>query len=354
LSFPPDRFPIPAPVNPALEKELTDNLERLQKPNTTLGFFADIWIRLGLQQQRAVPAMPRGSLLLFAGDNALATEQAPPPSGLSTPAQIMDILHGQAAFQQYPAENALPYRLVDVGVDFSFESNLSYWLHHGNRFINARLANGVAHPLQYPAMPTAHSQAAVDLGSKMAQREHHHGHNLLALSSLAWGAPLVAFVLHCAATDARPEALARGTRTLLGLPEEEGAALTRRVLRSHPKTTDGLTLLSLYGSYEMAALVGALLEGASRRMTLLIDGYAAAVALLLARAWQPEVVAYALWAHTPWQGAHRALYEELGAPPCLHPGAAEYAAGEGSMLAWSALQGKMATLGKPEPGEGPY
>lgn len=266
----------------------------------------------------------------------------------------MDILHGQAAFQQYPAEAILPYRLVDVGVDFSFESNLSYWLHHGNRFINARIGNGADHPLHYPAMPTAHSRAALDLGSKMVQREHHHGCQFLALSSLAWGGPLLAFILHCAATETRPEELAQGTENLLGLPEKEAASLARRVLRSHPKTTDGITQLSLYGSYEIAALVGAILEAASRRITVLIDGYPAAVALLLAQAYHPETSGYTLWAHAPGHPAHRKVYKEVGAPPTLHPGPAEYAPGEGAMLAWSILQGKMATLGKPSSGEAPF
>ena len=299
-----------------------------------LGFFSDVLVRLGLHQRQTFPEIRKASLLVFAGDHGLAQKEFPPPHDQATSQQVLDLLHAQAPLHHLPAPDEFSLKIIDAGIDFSFESNLTYWLHHGTRLINGRIARGTENLLDYPAMNTAHTEAALDLGRKIVQREVHHGSNFIALSGLGWGDGISQLSLTAAYLEQDPHGLVHSSEPWYQKSASEAAVLVDRILRSHPKTRDPVTLLSLLGSYEIAALLGGILEGASQRVSLLIDNSSAATALLLAQALHPEVLYYSLYSHRGALLFHRRIQEHHQAQPILD---APTEGGPGVNATWSLL-----------------
>jgi nicotinate-nucleotide--dimethylbenzimidazole phosphoribosyltransferase len=112
------------------------------------------------------------------------------------------------------------------------------------------------------------------------------------------------------------ECVGRGT----GL-DNAGLAKKRNVLASalahHAVSNDPLAVLATFGGFEIAMMTGAYLAAAQARMTILVDGFIATAALLVADAFAPNVREYCVFAHASNEAGHRRMLDHFGALPLL-------------------------------------
>jgi len=111
----------------------------------------------------------------------------------------------------------------------------------------------------------------------------------------------------------------------------------RQVLALHAGATAPLDALAAFGGFEIATLVGAVLQAAEERRVIVVDGFIASAAVLVAQALQPCVVQRCVAAHCSAEPGHLLLLERLGLDPLLN---LELRLGEGSggALAWPLLE----------------
>jgi nicotinate-nucleotide--dimethylbenzimidazole phosphoribosyltransferase len=95
--------------------------------------------------------------------------------------------------------------------------------------------------------------------------------------------------------------------------------------------------LHTFGGFEIAMMVGAMLGAAEQKALLLIDGFIATSALLVASKLQPNILQYCIFAHRSDENAHRALLDYLGAKPLLDIGL-RLGEGTGAALAYPLVQ----------------
>lgn len=76
-------------------------------------------------------------------------------------------------------------------------------------------------------------------------------------------------------------------------------------------------MLAKLGGLEIAAMVGAYLGGAARRVPLLVDGFIATTAALLACRLSPSVRDYLIFGHRSREPGHAHALAALGAHPLL-------------------------------------
>ena len=81
-----------------------------------------------------------------------------------------------------------------------------------------------------------------------------------------------------------------------------------------------MQVLATFGGFEIAMMVGAMLGAAERKAVLLIDGFIASSALLIARKLQLNILQYCVFAHCSGEAGHRQLLNYLGANPMLDLG----------------------------------
>jgi nicotinate-nucleotide--dimethylbenzimidazole phosphoribosyltransferase len=141
-----------------------------------------------------------------------------------------------------------------------------------------------------------------------------------------------AMLLHRVAGWPLEECVGRGT----GLDD---AGLSRKMLLLQtasarcPQELSPLAALTEFGGFELAMLVGAILEAAHHRCLVVIDGFAVSVAALIASGIDSGALEHCVFSHCSAEKAHRALLRRLGVQPLLD---LELRLGEasGAALAW--------------------
>jgi NaMN:DMB phosphoribosyltransferase len=105
---------------------------------------------------------------------------------------------------------------------------------------------------------------------------------------------------------------------------------------------DALDLVAACGARRTALVAGAMIEAASRRMPVLVDGHAVSAAWLALRV-APGAAGYMLFADRPADGASRLMLARLGVCPLLDL-EARFAPGVGAALAWPIVAASVAFL----------
>jgi nicotinate-nucleotide--dimethylbenzimidazole phosphoribosyltransferase len=94
-----------------------------------------------------------------------------------------------------------------------------------------------------------------------------------------------------------------------------------------------MAILLCLGGFEIAALVGSYIKAGQQGLPILVDGFIATVAALVAVAINPGCRAWMLFAHRSAEPGHRLVLEALNAQPLLE---LDMRLGEGSGAAIAA------------------
>jgi nicotinate-nucleotide--dimethylbenzimidazole phosphoribosyltransferase len=123
--------------------------------------------------------------------------------------------------------------------------------------------------------------------------------------------------------------------------DEAGLERKRRVLEAtlahHGHAQEPLAVLATLGGFEIAMLVGALLQGAHERRVLVIDGFIVTVALLVAHALAPSVLDYCVFSHRSEEPGHAPLLARLEAEPLMNL-SMRLGEGSGAAVAWPLVE----------------
>ena len=95
------------------------------------------------------------------------------------------------------------------------------------------------------------------------------------------------------------------------------------------------------GGLEIAALVGAYIASAQQRLPVMVDGFIATAAALLAVEINPSVRPWMMFAHQSAEKAHKLALEKLDAKPILNLGL-RLGEGSGAALAVPLIQSALA------------
>lgn len=295
MSLSNQNFQIIRPDDSVIRRELRAFIQQKLKPYGALGLFEPLVYRLAQAQKKVPPQLKHPALLIFAADHGCARNlnfKTP----FYTASLILDNLQSDSLLQALNKSSRFKIKMIDTGVNYAFEGNFAYWLNHGNKLINAKIGEGTADFTQYPALTTAQAHEAFNLGIRLVNREHHHACNFLAFAGLGKGASAASLAICAAVLDYKPTDLTAANEKLEGLEIESLLQLSETALKKHPKTHDAFTILTLFGGYELAALVGAMLRAAELRIVFMIDNLPAAAALLLAAQFNEDVSQYAIMA----------------------------------------------------------
>ena len=117
----------------------------------------------------------------------------------------------------------------------------------------------------------------------------------------------------------------------------------REVLARHPDAQAPLEALAAFGGFEIATMVGAVLQAAHERRVVVVDGFIATSAVLVATHLQPHVLQRCVFAHRSGERGHALMLAHLKAEPLLDLGL-RLGEGSGAALAWPLLVSACALL----------
>jgi nicotinate-nucleotide--dimethylbenzimidazole phosphoribosyltransferase len=182
---------------------------------------------------------------------------------------------------------------------------------------DAKIATGSADMLAGPALTVRQLDRALAAGADLCAELCGRGVDCLALGEIGIGNTATTAALACALTGAAPELMVgRGSGLDAAGLERKRAVVTAAIERHGAPLAVREALLAV-GGLELAALAGAIVEAAARRLPVIIDGYAVGAAALAAVGLRPAAGEVLIAAHRSSEPGHGLVLAELGLEPLL-------------------------------------
>jgi nicotinate-nucleotide--dimethylbenzimidazole phosphoribosyltransferase len=248
---------------------------------------------------------------------------------------VENFLAGGAAVSVLARQHGLALTVVDAGVakDIAPRAGLQI----------RKVAPGTDDCSIGPAMSTAQCEQALAAGADVVRGLPG---NALLLGEMGIGNTSSAALLMAQLTG-EPLNLCVGRGT--GLDDagmQRKLAVLQHALSLHADAREPLAALAALGGFEIAMMCGAVLEAAAQRRVIVVDGFIASSAVLVAQALQPLVLQRCVFAHQSDESGHARMLARMGAQgvqPLLHLGL-RLGEGSGAALAWPLLQSACAIL----------
>lgn len=293
-----------------LQEKLRHKIDTKTKPLGALGTLEALAFQIGNIQNTLEPAISNPTIIVFAGDHGIAKEGMvnPYPQEVTTQ-MVYNFIQGGAAINIFSNTHGIDLKIVDAGVNHSFENKLP--------LIDAKIDFGTKNYRIEPAMTEDQCLSAIEKGAKLVATAHANGVNTIGFGEMGIGNTSSAALLMTYFTNTPIEdCVGAGT----GLNDKgigNKIKILTEVLNKHcPKNT--IDALATYGGFETAMIVGGLLKAAELEMVILIDGFIVTSALLVAKKIAPSVTDYCIFAHTSNEKGHTKMLAHLNASPLLH------------------------------------
>ena len=328
-------LPVVRRLDPALKPALQAHLDDLTKPLGALGGLEDLALQLAWIAGTPKPAHPAAYLLTFAGDHGIARHGTSAYPAEVTPQMVANLAQGGAASSVLCRLHGITHRVIDVGVAVPCPFP-------GVR--QRKVLPGTRDPLTGSAMTRAEAEACLQAGVDEVADLPAQPFALLAVGEMGIGNSAVAALLACVLGGLTPEEAVGPGTGLQGEALARKVETVRRVLEARrPDAADPLGALAEVGGAEFGAMAGAMLAGAARGWAVVVDGYIAGAAALLALRLDPVLRDYLVWSHRSAEpGAARLLYN-LEVRPVLDLGL-RLGEGSGAALAIPVLRSACAVM----------
>ena len=292
----------------ALEPALQKLLDEKAKPVGSLGQLEDLAIQIGLVRGELKPQLGKARSVIFAGDHGLTEEgvSAHPPE--VTAAMVQNFLAGGATISAFTRIAGAELSVVDAGVKFPVTA--------GPGFIDARIADGTRNAAIEAAMTAEQCDAAVSKGIALAGEAIAEGADILAPGEMGIGNTASAsLIVHRLAPAPLDTVVGRGAGLDNDGLERKRAALNKAAARTD--TTDPREVLSEFGGFEIAMMVGLMLGAAAKNRIVIVDGFIAGAAALAACRIAPRARDRMVFAHRSVEPGANAILDTLEADPLL-------------------------------------
>ncbi|TKS61918.1 MAG: nicotinate-nucleotide--dimethylbenzimidazole phosphoribosyltransferase [Nitrospira sp.] len=298
------------PLDPQLRTKAQSRLNRLTKPLGSLGRLEEVAACYVMITGELKPNVPRGVVFTFAADHGVTKEGVSAYPREVTPQMVLNFLRGGAGVNILARHAGVDVKVVDIGVDHEFGPLPG--------LICKKVMRGTRNLLAEPAMTSAEAEQSILIGVELATQAVQEGIGLIGTGDMGIGNTTPSAAITAVMTGRSvAEVTGRGT----GL-DDVGHARKVRVIQQaldlhRPNRTDALEVLAKVGGLEIGGLAGLMLGAAAARVPIVLDGFIAGAAALIAVGLQPRCREYLIASHRSVERGHQAVLDHLGAKPLL-------------------------------------
>jgi nicotinate-nucleotide--dimethylbenzimidazole phosphoribosyltransferase len=317
---------IPDLNDAALTERLQHKIDQKTKPLGSLGRLETLALRLGQILGSELPELRAPQMVVFAGDHGLAARGVSAYPSDVTWQMVENFLAGGACVSVIARQHGIALTVVDCGVRHDFAPR--------DCLLIRKVAPGTADSAAGPAMTAAQRDQALANGAELVKGLPG---NALLLGEMGIGNTSAASLLLARLADLD---IADCTGAGTGLDSAAIARKTtvlREVLLKHPDARAPLDALAAFGGFEIATMVGAVLQAAAERRVIVVDGFIASSAVLVASLLAPQVLQRCVFAHRSGERGHALMLLQMHAEPLLDLGL-RLGEGSGGALVWPLLE----------------
>lgn len=283
-------------------------LDRLTKPEGSLGRLEDLAVQLALIYGDPPPFLERRAVIVMVSDHGIAARGVSAYPRAVTAQMCANFAAGGAAVCVMAPAAGASVHVVDVGVD----ADVSALPDIGHR----KVRRGSRDLSRERALTPAEVRAAILAGADVVAGLEPLP-DIIAIGEMGIGNTTVAAALAAALTGTDPAmVVGRGT----GVSDATMALkveLIRRGVGRIPRNAGALRILSEVGGLEIAGLAGVILGAARARRAVIVDGFIATAAALACVRLCAAASGYLVASHLSPEPGHRVLLAALGMTPCI-------------------------------------
>ena len=283
-------------------------LDRLTKPQGSLGRLEELAARYVMITGEVKPNIPRGTVFTFAADHGVTAEGVSAYPKEVTAQMVLNFLRGGAGVNVLARHAGVEVKVVDIGVagDFGPLPDL----------IQKKVMSGTRNFLVEPAMSYTQAEQSIMAGAELALQAVRNGVGLIGTGDMGIGntTPSAAIT---AVMAMRPvdEVTGRGT----GIDDDGHArkvSVIQRAIHLHrPDRANAVDVLAKIGGLEIGGLAGLILGAAAAKIPVVLDGFIAGAAALIAVGLQPLCRDYLIASHRSVERGHQAILDHLELKP---------------------------------------
>ncbi len=321
-----------------LAQRLQHKLDTKTKPLGSLGRIEALALQLGLILGTDSPVLDQPQMIVCAGDHGLAARGVSAYPSDVTWQMVHNFLAGGAAVSVMARQHGIALTVVDCGVRHDFARTPGLLIR--------KVAPGTADSLIGPAMTAAQCGQAIANGRDVLRGLPG---NAVLLGEMGIGNTSAASLILARLTG---HGILECTGAGTGLDDAgiaRKAAVLAQVLEFHAAVKAPLDVLAAFGGFEIATLVGVVLQAAAERRVIVVDGFIASAAVLVAQRLAPHATQRCVFAHRSGECGHGLMLRHLGPTPdqparALLDLGLRLGEGSGAALAWPLLLSACAIL----------
>jgi nicotinate-nucleotide--dimethylbenzimidazole phosphoribosyltransferase len=289
--------------------EAQRHLDALTKPPGSLGRLEELAVRLAALTGRP-PHVSQPVIFTLAADHGVVAEHVSAYPQSVTAQMVDNFLAGGAAVNVLARQAGARVVVADFGIATPLGARPG--------LVVRRVDAGTRNMTLGPAMTREQATVAIEAGAGLAEDAIGAGADLLATGEMGIGNTTAASAITAAVTGAGPdEVTGRGTGVDDAGRTRKVEAVSRALAVTAPDARDGLDVLSKVGGFEIAGLVGVILAGAAHRVPVVLDGFIAGAAALVAVTLAPDARHALFAAHRSAEPGHALALRHLGLEPYL-------------------------------------
>ncbi len=298
------------PVGQDFRDQAQSKLDRLTKPLGSLGRLEELAAQYVAITRDLTPICPRSRVFTLAADHGVVEEGVSAYPSSVTTQMVANFLQGGAAINALARQVGAEVQVVDMGV----ASNLE----HLTELVQKKIAPGTKNMTLGPAMSRDEAQRSVEIGIELVEQAVAEGIGLIATGEMGIGNTTSSAAITAVMTN---EPVSHITGRGTGV-DDIGLAKKIRVIEqalhvNNPLASDPLDILSKVGGFEIGGLVGVILGSAVSKVPVVLDGFIAGAAALLAVGLVPACRDYMIASHQSAEIGHRIVLDSLGLRPLL-------------------------------------
>jgi nicotinate-nucleotide--dimethylbenzimidazole phosphoribosyltransferase len=282
---------------------------QLTKPTGALGRLETLAIELAGLQHAEKPRADRAPIIVFAGDHGIAAQGVSAYPQAVTIAMMANFAGGGAAISVLARELGCSLEVVDAGT--LAEAPMP-------GIVTDRPRCGTRDFSREAALESTDLAFALDCGKRAVMRTAGAEPDLLILGEMGIGNTTSAAAIAAALLGIGAESVTGlGTGLDTAGRERKAHIIDAALVRHGLAGAAPEKILRAVGGLEIAAITGAIIAAAQRRIPVLVDGFIVSVAALAGSRLNPSCRPYLIFSHRSAEQGHRLVLDALGAQPLL-------------------------------------
>ena len=296
----------------AAENAARELQSRLAKPPGSLGVLEELSIKLAGMTGEVRNELKERYLLVFCADNGVYKQGVASSPQSVTLSQTINLTKGKTGAAVLSKRFGVRLRVCDVGVNAVIRDP---------DVIGRKIAFGTCDISEGPAMTREQAVRAILTWVDLAIETAENGGQVIGVGEMGVGNTTTSSAVLATLTGIDVRRLTgRGAGLTDEAYEKKIDVIRKALCVNRPDPGDIIDTLSKVGGFDIAAMAGAFIGAAYKKVPVVIDGFISIVAALCAYRLCPQAVNYMIASHASYEIGYMAAAEELGLRPLFDLG----------------------------------